>query len=415
MKQSYHPSYKHRFLLGLLTENEKSLLPKSTFSEWNNLDQKKLVGYNENDPFIKNKSELNLFHSRTEIQKAIKVYGLLLNCFQSIFNKLKDVKAVLRENKNNFIDVFNACKNSITTKQFELLSGISYKTLNRWINDKICENSIFGLCTKHHPCQLSLEEQNVIAKALQCGSNTHLFLCDIWATLLRNGELNIKLKTFYKYASLISQKIGLQKRKVKRIVKKVTAGASLQILHMDSTVIHTQDGKRFYINIIYDNYSKAILGIKAMVNPTSAAVAHNLKEVMKKYKLFGKQFQLYCDGGPENKGMVDVFLKDQSHIKKFITSFSNGIFNNVIEAFNNKFKRKWINLLDLTNHQKIYTECERFREIYNNTPQGIIGTLTPNEVLQGLNPWIDIWPALKNNITQAKNERLLVNQLSCCL
>ena len=243
--------------------------------------------------------------------------------------------------------------------------------------------------------------------------NKYLHRCDIWAKLLRAGILSCKLETFYKYARIAANKLGIVKKKTNCTVR-VIAKSSLTILHTDCTQIRTDDGGRWYLNIIYDNFSKAILGIKAMLNPNSLDVAENLRVVIRKYKLHEKRFLLYCDGGPENRKHVDELLADFPQIVKCVTSFSKGIYNNVIESYNNKFKRKHIHFLDLSCHEKVPDQLPDFRKTLNDVPMALIGALSPNEVLKGLKPWEDIWPQLKNNMDEAKIQRIFVNQLSCC-
>ncbi len=183
---------------------------------------------------------------------------------------------------------------------------------------------------------------------------------------------------------------------------------------MDCTQVYTADGGKWHLHIIYDNFSKAILAIKALLNPNSLDVAANLRAVISKYRLSNKRILLYCDGGPENRKHVDQLLTKFPKIKKLTTSFSNGIHNNMIESYDSKFKRRHIRLLDLSVHSKVPEQLERFMEVFNNTPQALTGTLTPNEVLAGLKPWKDAWPSIARFIQLAKLQRVETNKLSCC-
>jgi hypothetical protein len=57
---------------------------------------------------------------------------------------------------------------------------------------------------------------------------------------------------------------------------------------------------------------------------------------------------------------------------------------------------------------------EPFKRKYNNIPQALLKTLSPNEVLKGLIPGQDFWPELENTIDEAKQTRLLTNMIACC-
>ncbi|HLP13529.1 MAG TPA: hypothetical protein VK177_16455 [Flavobacteriales bacterium] len=93
---------------------------------------------------------------------------------------------------------------------------------------------------------------------------------------------------------------------------------------------------------------------------------------------------------------------------------ANGIHNNNLESFNSKLKRKLFQLLDLSAHEKVPQQMEKFRNTYNNIPQALLKTLSPNEVLNGLIPGENVWPELENAIDEARNTRLLTNMISCC-
>lgn len=414
MYNRYHPSLKMKSFLGILSEHESSLIKTRTFYYWKKMNEKELLGYDPDDPFITNKSEFAFLHEEKSARKLLRVYKTLFDCFHGILKSLPAFNKKLRLHKQSIIDTYHSCREFIRAKEFQLITGISSQKINRWENDMYCENSFLSICKSQNPRQLSFEDQLIIADSLKDPENDYLFICDIWAKLLRPGKLKCKLHTFYRYARIACDKLGLRKKKMRNVRNAVIAKSPLSVIHIDSTMIRCLDGGIWYLNIIYDNFSKAILGIKATMNPNSATVRDNLLEVIHLYGLFNKPFALYCDGGPENKGELDVFLSQHPCIRKFITSHANGIYNNMIESFNSRFKKKIIRLLDLTCHQKIPEQLPYLRAVYNNTFLALIGTLSPEEVLSGLIPWKDLWPELKNSIEEAKKERIFINRMNCC-
>jgi hypothetical protein len=74
-----------------------------------------------------------------------------------------------------------------------------------------------------------------------------------------------------------------------------------------------------------------------------------------------------------------------------------------------------IHLLNLSIHAKVPDQLSKLKLSYNNSPMALIGTLTPNEVLAGKIPWKDLWPEIENEIKNAKEERIFINQLTCCM
>ena len=414
MKNRYHPLLKQKYFLGMLSANEISLVNQRTLYSWAHISQHELVGYNPNDPLINEKEVFAFVHNYEHARKMLGIYMALFSLFQSLLKHFRGFEKKLRENKEAVIITYRKCREFIKPAEFETICGISFKKISRWESEINCEKSFLNLCKAKNTAQLSFNEQAILTQALQDPQHDHLFVCDIWAKLLRAGELHCKLRTFYKYARIAIKKFGLRKRKAKRAVHSIIAKAPLAVLHVDCTVVHTDDRGKWHLNIIYDNFCKAILGIRAMLNPNSHEVALNLRSVIDEYGLHDKKILLYCDGGPENKKHVDDLLLNYPKIKKLVTSFSNGIHNNMIESYNSKFKRKHIRLLDLSRHEKVPEQLEHFKNVFNNTPQTLTGTLSPNEVLSGLRPWKSIWPKLKNEIENAKTHRIALNKLSCC-
>jgi len=414
MNNHYHPIIKIKSHLGILTEDELKLIPKRTFYHWKNINEKELIGYNPNDPFIKNEKQLAFIHNHESAVKVLNAYMILFSCFKSVLSSAQKTNSLFRKNKSRIIQSFHQCKDFIKISEFESLTGISAKKIYRWENEIECENSIFNHCKKQNPSQLTFSEQNFIFEEVKDENNFHLHLCDIWTKLVRFEKVKCKLETFYRYSRIIIHKFDIKRKKLNRKIQSVSSSKPLTVLHVDSTIVRTDDGGKWYLNIIYDNYSKAILGIKAMLSPDSKGVAENVKEVIQNYNLHDKPFLLYCDGGPENKGDLDKLLKNYPKIKKMPTCWENGIHNNMIEAFNAKFKRKLIHLLNLSVHTKVPEQLSKLKLSYNNSPMALIGTLTPNEVLAGKIPWKDLWPKIENNIKNAKEERIFINQLTCC-
>lgn len=415
MNNHYHPIIKVKFFLGVLSESERNLIPDRTYHNWKIIDQRKLTGFNANDPLLKNKEQFSFLYNHESARKLLSAYMIMFSSFKNILFSAKKVNSILREKKNLLIKTYDQCRKFIRSSEFESLTGISPKKIQRWQDEIECENSLLLQCKGQNPRQLTFEEQLTLVEELHKPENNYLHICDLWALLVSQRRIKCKKETFYKYARIIIKKFDLRRKRPRRKAKKITATKPFSILHMDCTIIRTDDGGRWYLHIIYDNYAKAILGIRAMLTPNSFDVTQHLKEVIQKYSLHDKSFSLYCDGGPENKGFTDVFLGKHKNIRKFVTSFSNGIHNNMIESFNAKFKRKLILALNLSSHDQIPQQLLKLKILYNNSPLSLLGTLTPNEVLAGKIPWIDHWPELENEINSAKEERIFINKLTCCM
>ncbi|WP_172914228.1 DDE-type integrase/transposase/recombinase [Capnocytophaga canis] len=320
---------------------------------------------------------------------------------------------LMKKYKEEFISAYDKAQNYLSEKQIQDLLQVSEQIV---FNTKIlgrCKKSISQKCIKLMPNQLCLHEQLLIKFFLEDEEFKHLPINCRWAIAQRDG-LMVSLGTFYRYAAKILGKSIEKRNRISEKSKSIKAITPFQILHMDSTLIRCFNSERVYIHFIMDNYSRKILGAAVSNSSKSNVVAKNIEKVIKEYELQNKEIQLYCDDGPENKKDVNKLLKNSDFkVKKVIANYKEGTTNNMIEAWNKKFKRIVFPKFKIKSKKDLIKKLPKMIEYYNNSPSPVLRTLTPNEAVTGCTLEQLL---LKEKMNQAKQNRLEINRnISCNL
>ncbi len=165
---------------------------------------------------------------------------------------------------------------------------VSVQRYYKWEKEIFCNSSVFGLCRKLHPKQITIREQKIISKYLKNPKFFHWPLRSIFYKILKDGVAFLSLATFYKYARVLAPKREII-RKVRRKIG-IHSAAPLLLLHMDTTILKTVDGSKVYIHFIMDNFSRTILGWKSSLEWNSKNTVLNLSKVCKSTIYFTSRF-----------------------------------------------------------------------------------------------------------------------------
>lgn len=318
---------------------------------------------------------------------------------------------MMKKHREKFISTYDEAQKYFSEKQIQDLLRISeQKVFNTKILDR-CKKSISQRCIRLMPTQLCLPEQMLIKFFLENEEFKYLPINCRWSIAQREG-LMVSLHTFYKYAAKILGKNIKKQEKKSEKTKSIKSIAPFQILHMDSTIIRCFNSERIYIHFIMDNYSRKILGAAISNSSKSSVVAQNIEKVIREYQLEDKEIQLYCDDGPENKKEVNKLLKTSGFkVKKVIANYKEGTTNNMIEAWNKRFKRVVFPKFKIQSKKDLKKKLPQMIDYYNNFPLPTLRTLTPNEAVTGYTLEQIL---LKERIEKAKQKRLEINRNLHC-
>ncbi|EMO55064.1 DDE-type integrase/transposase/recombinase [Leptospira noguchii] len=409
-KNSYHTALIFKTQFNLLSPIEKETIPKSTRYDWKNRNLDTIIGYDSRDPIFKN---LDLYKKALDsetFRKALKSLFLIYSFYQSLTENIRGKRKIWNRRKKEIVSIIQKISPNIGLKRACRFMKISTQRFYKWNNEVFCNSSVFNLCRKTHPKQLTISEQKVISKYIKNPEFTNWPLRSIFYKILKDGSAFFSLATFYKYTRLL----GPTREIIRKIRRKIgiRTSAPLLLLHMDTTILHLLNGNKVYIHFIMDNFSRAILGWKASLEWNSKYTVSNLTEVCERYDLFQKPIQLLCDDGSENQGAVNVLLNRPGLlIQKLIAQVDILFSNSMVEALNKIMKYQFLFPKKLSSLQEVIQTLELAVLEYNSRPSGVLFGYSPKEVLEGALP-----DPLRfsNQIKLAAEKRPNINKIDAC-
>ncbi|WP_207761507.1 DDE-type integrase/transposase/recombinase, partial [Leptospira perolatii] len=291
------------------------------------------------------------------------------------------------------------------------LMKISVPLYYRWKNELDCKTSIFSICRKSHPKQITIPEQLVMKSYLNRKIFWNWPLRSIYYRILNDGKAYFNLTTFYKYARILKPQRPVFRKPKQRTG--VRANSPFQLLHMDTTILHTTDQTKVFIHIISDNFSRAILGWKVSLASSSNIAKQNLQKVYTTFNLSNKDnVYLLCDGGAENFGFVDQFINlPEIRIRKLIAQVDIKYSNSMVEAIHKKMKYEFLFRIPQRNLKDVIQTLRKAVPEYNHRPSGVLFGYSPWQVLNGAIP--DKF-RFSYKIKEAASNRTLINSNSLC-
>lgn len=343
------------------------------------------MGYDSQDPIFK---DLDLYKKALDsktFMKTLKSLFSIYSFYYSLSESIRGKRRIWNDRKKEIVSIIQRIAPNLGLKRSCRFMKVSVQRYYKWKNEILCNSSVFGLCRKIHPKQLTIQEQKIIARYLKKPEFFNWPLRSIFYKIIKDGVAFLSLATFYKYARVLAPKREIIRKARRKIGIRSTA--PLLLLHMDTTILRVQDGSKVYIHFIMDNFSRTILGWKASLEWNSKNTMLNLKEVCEKFDLFHKQIQLLCDDGSENAGEVNKFLcSPRLFIEKLIAQVDITFSNSMIEAVNKKIKYEFLFPKKLYSFQDVIKTLKLAVTEYNDRPSGVLFGYSPNEVLEGAIP-----------------------------
>ena len=357
---------------------------------------------------------MNLFPKSYIMNNELYSYeGLLvlIDCLNEIIDNSGKRGQLVNSSKDKIMAAYEAAKNLLPVETINEQLKISNQKLFRLRASGKCDLSISKSCLKLCPMQLSVSEQSLIKAYLNDKEYENLPVNHIWSKARRDG-LYVSVNTFYKYVRRIRGKTIKEDKEYEAKRDIVTSSRSFEILHMDSTTFRCQNGERVYVHFIMDNYSRKVLGAVPSFSSKSVVVANNLKSVISNYNLYNIPFEIYSDDGPENHGDVNTLLKDKSiNVTKVVANYQTRKSNNMIEAWNKKFKHIILKKFKIKSFIHLEDELPFMLDYFNNLSLPVLNTLSPNEVATGVK-YEDL--EIKERMDNAKALRLGQNREFDC-
>jgi len=353
------------------------------------------------------------FLSKRYLLNAAKSIYFIYTAYVKILDSAKNRNKLFRQSRDTIVSTIDRVKGSIGLSRALRAFFISYQQYYAWKKKVQCKVSPFTLCRKLYPHQLTTKEVDTVKGYLKDPKYLNWNITPVYYQMLRQKAAFMSKTSFYKYANLLM--LTRAKPEKKKYGKGIRADAPKRILHMDVTIYRPLDHTRVYIYLLVDNFSRYILNWKASLEYSASITFENINEAYQKFNLakMDPSVDLVCDGGSENRGMVDVFVSSSgSNIQKLVAQTDIVFSNSMVEAVNKRVKYDFLftaRLLDIGQTKQYLAYAV---EGYNSKPHSALHGLTPAEAFNGALPDRGMF---KPAIQQAAQKRKLINLGQQCL
>ena len=178
----------------------------------------------------------------------------------------------------------------------------------------------------------------------------------------------------------------------------------------------TLDGKKHYIYLVMDNYSRYIISYAVADKVCGKIRTKTIEDAYQKAIQHNKNLNvdLIVDGGPENCNvhMNNFINRSDINMTKLIALKNITQSNSMVERANHTLKYRYLFLRDVRDRKHLIRTLQYFLKDYNTIkPHGALRTLTPFEAWIGKK--VDDSHRMKL-LTDAKTKRLEYNKTNKC-
>ncbi|ARV08207.1 hypothetical protein BTO05_00590 [Winogradskyella sp. PC-19] len=417
MRKSWDTSVKHLARLGILesilTREQYSQLPSSNISRWKHEPEDKYE-FSELNELLKQELDLiKRFCQSSRIKQLNENYFRLIDAFNHITDNAKPLKKSIKNNKAIIVNTIEQVKESIPIESALKLFGISRSTYQNYKSIVIhkCDSSYYSRCSKRFPNQLLPKEVEVIKSYMTHKDYQFWSKASVYIKAVRDNALKCCDSTFYNYCRLLGF-ANKPKRKKSNDYNPLITKQPNEKWCADVTIFKTGDGKKHYIHILMDHYSKYILGYKIETSNSGKALANILREATKRYK--PDKLELVTDAGTENiNSNVFSFLNNIVFPHKHIIAQRDVLYSNsMIEALNKILKHQFLYPKNINSKKQLANIFVQVVETYNSKrPQKSLGGNTPLETYSGK---ITNFNQYKLGFKEQKDLRIKLNKNSSC-
>ncbi len=408
VKQSYTLDTKLEYLFG----NAKIIdpaVPRSTKQYW------------RKSKTIKEFCSNNLCQSINDVEPAALIFEnkkLQQQCSVLSFASAGLCKALLHnrlsvQQKKDIVAAIDTLKDLCSLQKACTCFNITTQLYYAWKNNNGCHQSVIKLCRKKFPNQLTNAEVALIKIYMEDSRFLQWSRVSVYWQLCRTEGSLFAKSTFYKYCKVLGygRRTGLGK--CKKNTAGIKAAAVGQIIHVDVTEVYAKNHEKAHVLFVQDNFSRKIIGFHAAAVNNSFLQAATIKKALENMGKIYSGTRVITDGGSENKGAVDVMLKQHfPGVQKIIAKVHVPFANNVVEALHHKIKHQIFPKEGFDCFNSIVHALPHLVETYNAMPHDSLHGGTPDEVFAG------VFPDAARRFEQLKNAavvRLSFNKgFSCC-
>lgn len=376
------------------------------------------MGHDLNRIAEKHTQLLHRFAHDVPAQQAFRAYLTLCQLLSAVLASLTGFKRHLRQYwQEQVVEVIDQMQHTVKLEEALKLLHLSRSTYQAWLVEvkHRCGLSPLDRCQRIWPQQLTPHEVQTMKSLLQDEQYRHWPIASLALRALRKGWLKVSVKTWYKYAHLL----GLRRRRYHKSKKRrigIRAAAPNEVWHVDVTKVPLADGRKAYVHLLVDNFSRCILAWRASLQLKAAHTVELIREAYQQVNAHQRKelVTLLVDGGSENHAaVVEQYLKlKEVGVRKVIGLKEVDSSNSMVEAVNKILKYGYLFRQPVNNLGELHRVLQEAVEDYcHQRPHYALGGLTPYEALLG-KQLPDEWP--QRLLVEGKRKRLAENRKRSC-
>lgn len=266
--------------------------------------------------------------------------------------------------------------------------GLTKSTYYRWTSEFSPKINALGGIIRKSSNQLTDQEIFKLKEILTAKKYLHFPIASLHYYMLRTRELICSMQTWYRYLKLLGIKRWNQlgRERMKNNEEGIRATYPNELWHIDVTQVKLKGGKKAYVQVVVDNYSRYVLAWKVTDNIGALSTIKTLREAHKKTAEFGIETGVVMDGGGENIGAkVEDYIYSKN-FKRLIAQVDIESSNSLVEALFRSMKNNYLYHHDIRSITQLKYRVGFYLNQHNQViPHSAFRGATPEEIYK--NRW----------------------------
>lgn len=376
---SYSVLEQYNYIIG----NEHSNAPRSTKHNWMNAGRERIEQLATRDGLIElaNIHKQSLRHSYDSIMHT-------LDFFMATIHQSKALIKYYRKNRVELLFMIDKLKAFVPLDELLTVFELTRQTYTSLKNKLACKLSPSNAClnsvTNQFHNDLVLEMKTLYFDNV---NYIEFSLSDLFARVIHDRKLFISYTKFREIAISLGEDIKRKKKIKSTKVEGLKSYYPNQFIQADKTAYKLTSGKKVWIYLVGDNYSRKLLAVHVSYSSKSFESVFTLKKAIADNDLNGLNFIYITDAGSENKHLVKEFIKTQANITHLIAQTNEMTFSNsMIEAIIKYFKNNILLNKSFKTIEELELAVNLGIETYNNRHRKFLNGGTPNDFYKGNEP-----------------------------
>lgn len=350
-------------------------IPRSTARYWINGEKKKVmrVAINHDRALLKRIDDLS---KELELLKA---ENLFLN---SLFKKIVGIKELFeqRKNKEAIVYTFLKFQKWISINKMCHLTGI---TSARFFNFKLqvvgCEKAGFKKCKIVRANQISFREQEMIFNLAEDKKLRHLSIRGLHFHAFREKLVTCSYDSWLKYIKVFGLRNEKKVNYDKKYRRGIRAKRANEIWHMDISEFVLKDGRKAYLQIVLDNFSRKVISYQLSHHKDQLLSIRSIDRALGS----AVPVKMMTDGGGENVGLHVRRILLGKGVISLIAQKDIYFSNSMVESFFRTLKMRFVDDECRYKFSSLHRKISRSVDVYNEMPYGDFYGATPFELYSG--------------------------------